>query len=153
WSSTMASYLFDAGRSTRPTICRYKPIRARMQQPTSGMSHPSVSTMQLVTTSSLPAANCARTASRCDFGMPPSTCACQWLTMSPTRWLRSMRGELRLDIIAGADFDAFQVQLGGCVVARLDQVLLPDQLGDLRTFDDVVEDAAEPAAVATAWRS
>jgi hypothetical protein len=72
----MALYLSGAGRSTRPTICRYKPIlrvgRARMRQPTSGMSHPSVSTMQLVTTSISPAANCVRTASRCGLGIARS---------------------------------------------------------------------------------
>ena len=56
----MASGLPSAGRSTRPIICRKRPIflvgRARMQQPTSGMSQPSVSTMQLVTSSISPRA-------------------------------------------------------------------------------------------------
>ena len=61
--------------------------------------------------------------------------------------------ELRLDIVAGPDFDASQVRIGRRIVPRLDQVLLRDQLGDLGTFNDGVEDAAKPAAVATAWRS
>src|SRR5690348_2843082 len=62
------------------------------------------------------------------------------------------RGKLRLNIVPCADFDAFQIGIDGSVVPRLDQVLLLDQLGDLRTFNDGVEDAAKPAAVATAWR-
>ena len=36
--------------------------------------------------------------------------------------------------------------------ARLDQIPLLDQLGDLRAFDDGLEDPAEPTAVAPAWR-
>ena len=49
--------------------------RARMQQPTSGMSQPSVSTMQLVTTSISPDASRASVASRSGFGVEPSMCS------------------------------------------------------------------------------
>ena len=61
-------------------------------------------------------------------------------------------GELRLDVVAGLRADALQVGIDRRIDARLDQVALLDQLGDLRTFDDGLEDAAEPAPVAAAWR-
>src|SRR6185312_10489041 len=61
--------------------------------------------------------------------------------------------KLQLDIVAGADFDALQIRVDRRIVARLDQVLLRDQLGDLWTFNDGVEDAAEPATIATTWCS
>ena len=72
WSSTIASGLPSAGRSTRPIIWRNKPIflvdRARMAQPISGMSKPSVSTMQLVTTLVSPDSSRARIAARSSSG-------------------------------------------------------------------------------------
>ena len=49
--------------------------RARMQQPTSGMSQPSVSTMQLVTSSISPDARRASVASRSGLGVEPSMCS------------------------------------------------------------------------------
>ena len=56
-----------------------KPIlrvgRARMQHPTSGISQPSVKTMQLVTTSISPDASRASDASRSGFGVVPSMCS------------------------------------------------------------------------------
>ena len=61
-------------------------------------------------------------------------------------------GELRFDVIADAGLDAAQVRIDRRKDASSDQILLLDQLGDLRAFDDHVEDAAEPAAVTAAWR-
>ena len=49
--------------------------RARMQQPMSGMSQPSVSTMQLVTTSMSPDGQPARMASRSSLRRLPSRCS------------------------------------------------------------------------------
>ena len=46
-----------------------------MQQPTSGMSQPSVSTMQFVTSSISPDASRASVASRSGFGVVPSMCS------------------------------------------------------------------------------
>src|SRR5262245_50020875 len=64
----MQSALPSAGRRPRPTIWRNKPIRfvglVSTMQPMSGQSKPSVSTMQLVTSSVFPVASRARMASR-----------------------------------------------------------------------------------------
>ena len=46
-------------------------------------------------------------------------------------------GELVDDIIALPGLDAFQIGIGRGVVDRRHQVLLLDQLGDLRAFDDL----------------
>src|SRR3984893_13883188 len=61
-------------------------------------------------------------------------------------------GELGLDIIADAGFDALQVRVDRSEYACPDQIPLRDQFGDLRTFDDDVEDAAQAATVTAAWR-
>jgi len=89
----MASRLPSAGRNTRPIICRNKPIffvgRARMQHPTSGMSQPSVRTMQFVTSSISPEAKRPRIASRSGFGVEPSMCSARTpaFTNSSRRWI------------------------------------------------------------------
>ena len=59
-----------------------------MQQPTSGMSQPSVSTMQFVTSSMSPDANRASEASRSGFGVDPSMCSARTpdLMNSSRRW-------------------------------------------------------------------
>src|SRR5262245_23412338 len=61
WSRINASFLPSAGRKTRPTICRNRPMLlvglARMQPDTVGQSQPSVSTMQFVTICNSPDAN------------------------------------------------------------------------------------------------
>jgi hypothetical protein len=68
-----------AGRSTRPTICRYSAVervgRARMQHSSSGQSNPSVSTLQLHTTRVSPERSRASTASRSAVGISPSMCS------------------------------------------------------------------------------
>ena len=74
----MQSDLPSAGRKPRPIIWRNNPIfrvgRARTMQPMSGQSKPSVSTMQLVTTSVSPDARRARMSSRSSVGVVPSRC-------------------------------------------------------------------------------
>src|SRR5215813_11624165 len=61
-------------------------------------------------------------------------------------------GELGLDIVAGLRLDAVQVRVDRGVDPRLDQIALLDQVWHLRALDHGLEDAAEPAAVATAGR-
>ena len=65
-------FLFGAGRSPRPAICRNRPIcfvgLAKTMQPIAGRSKPSVSTMQLQTTSVSPASR-DNIASRSGFGV------------------------------------------------------------------------------------
>src|SRR4029077_18469228 len=61
-------------------------------------------------------------------------------------------GELGLDIVAGLRPDAAQIRLDWRVYSRLHQVPLLDEIGDLRALDHGLEDAAETAAVAAAWR-
>lgn len=61
-------------------------------------------------------------------------------------------GELAFDIVAGDGAHASEVWIDRCEYPCLDQIFLFDQLGDLRTFDDDVEDPAETAAVPSAWR-
>ena len=61
-------------------------------------------------------------------------------------------GELGLDVVAVARADATQIGIDRRIDARPHQVALLDQLGDLRAFDQFLEDAAEPAPVAPAWR-
>ena len=48
--------------------------------------------------------------------------------------------------------DALEIGIDRRIDARLDQIALLDQFGDLRAFDDGFEDAAEPAPVAAARR-
>jgi hypothetical protein len=60
-------------------------------------------------------------------------------------------GELGLDVVAGLRLDAAQIRIDWRVDPRLHQVPLLDEVGDLRALDHRVEDAAEPATIATAW--
>src|SRR5580704_790777 len=60
-------------------------------------------------------------------------------------------GKLRLDIIADAGFNTFQIRLDRSKHASSDQIFLFDELGDLRALDDDIEDAAQPTAVTAAW--
>ena len=48
--------------------------------------------------------------------------------------------------------NAFQIRIDRSKYARPHQIFLRDELGDLRTFDDDVEDAAKTAAITAAWR-
>jgi hypothetical protein len=61
-------------------------------------------------------------------------------------------GELGLDIVADAGLDALQVRFDRSEHTGPDQIFLRDQFGDLRTFDDDVEDAAQAATVTAARR-
>ena len=61
-------------------------------------------------------------------------------------------GELRLDVIAGLGANTGEIGIDRRIDAGLDQESLLDQRRDLRALDDGLEDAAEPAAIASAWR-
>ena len=61
-------------------------------------------------------------------------------------------GEFALDVVAVADVNTMQIRIDRRIDAGRHQVALLDELADLRTLDHDLEDAAEPAAVATAWR-
>src|SRR5215471_11885537 len=69
-----------------------------MAQPTSGMSQPSVSTMQLETSSVSPEASRAKMASRSSSGVPPSRCSAR----TPERTNSSQRCRLWATLQANA---------------------------------------------------
>ena len=78
---------------------------------------------------------------------------CQCVTMSPTSLARSMRSaSCGLDIVAVARAHAAEIGIDRRVGARRHQEAEPDQVRHLRTLDHRLEDAAEPAPVAAAWR-
>ena len=79
---------------------------------------------------------------------------CQCVTMSPISFGRSMRSaSWRLDVVAGDCVRTpLQIGIDRRVDLRLHEEAAPDQVRDLRTFDHGLEDAAEPAPVATARR-
>ena len=149
------------------------------------MSQPSVSTMQLLTTSISPEASRASVASRSSIGVEPSICSAR----TPERdefvadvdrvtdaggkadglsalavfepvaddvadQFRPVHavGEFALDVVAVPDVNAMQIGIDRRIDAGRHQVALLDQLADMRALDHGLEDAAEPAAVATAWR-
>ena len=47
---------------------------------------------------------------------------------------------------------AGQVRSARCVDLRADEVALCDQVRDLRSLDEFIEDAAEPASITATWR-
>src|SRR5262249_44665454 len=61
-------------------------------------------------------------------------------------------GELGFYVVAGVRFDAAQIEINRGVNPCFDQIALLDQRCDLRALDYRLEDAAEPATVATARR-
>src|SRR3974390_3026550 len=61
-------------------------------------------------------------------------------------------GQLRLDVVAGLRADAAKIGIDRRVYASLDQVTEYDQLGHLGAREEGLEDSAEPATVAAAWR-
>ena len=61
-------------------------------------------------------------------------------------------GEFAFDVVAVPDVNAMQIRIDRRVDAGRNQEILRDELADLWTLDHGLEDAAETAAVATAWR-
>src|SRR6516225_778465 len=106
-----------------------------MQQPASGMSQPSVSTMQLLTSSISPRSSMASVASRSRLGVEPSICPALAELMpmlddiaDELRPIHAL-GELGFDVVALAGFHAPQVRIDRRVDPRADQISLFDQLG------------------------
>src|SRR5437762_17699 len=62
------------------------------------------------------------------------------------------RSELGLVVIALHGLDTAQIRVDRRIDPRLYEMLLHDQLGDLRAFEHHLEDAAEPAPIASARR-
>src|SRR3981081_2764864 len=61
-------------------------------------------------------------------------------------------GERRLDIISPCRRDTLQVRCCGCVELRWNEKFVAGEFGHVWAFEEHIEDVAEPAPVAPAWR-